>query len=131
MAARKSPIPLDASTSHDAYVTGSRGGDLVLLFAFLSFCLAVAPWLRVYHRITAFELTLTRLEDDGSRTPLALPPELDFHNYWNRTPQDLLPRIEQSFRKLSAKRPAARYELTVDYSFNSPALDQQVVWRAP
>jgi hypothetical protein len=113
------------------YVTGSRGRDLVLLFAFLSFSLAVSPWLRVYYRITAFELTLTQLEDDGSRTQLALPTELDFHIYWNRTPQDLLPRIEQSFRGLSAKQPSARYELTVDYSFNSPALDQRVIWQTP
>lgn len=124
-------MPSDSSAPHHSYVTGSRGRDVVLLFAFLAFSLAVAPWLRVYYRITAFELTLVRLEVDGVQTQLALPPELDFHTYWNRTPQDLLPRIEQSFRNLAAKQPPDRYRLTVDYSFNSPALDQQVVWQAP
>jgi hypothetical protein len=124
-------MPQDSAASPNIYVSGSRRRDVVLFFVFLGLCLAVSPWLRVYYRITAFELTLTRLEDDGSRMQLALPAELDFHAYWNRTPQDLLPRIELSFRKLAAEQPPGRYELTVDYSFNSPALDQQVVWQAP
>lgn len=113
------------------FVSGSRRGDVVVFLAFLALSVGVAPWLRVYYRITAFELTLERLEDDGTRTQLALPAALDFGAYWNRTPEYLLPQIERSFRELASEEPQARYELTVNYSFNSPALDQRVVWRAP
>lgn len=112
-------------------VTGSRRGDLLLLLAFAAFILGVAPWLPVYYRITAFELTLIRIETDGERRQVPLPPELDFDAYWNRTPHDLLPRIEQSFRRSVTAETSNRYELTVDYSFNSTALDEQVIWRAP
>ena len=112
-------------------ITGSRRSDTLLLLAFAAFIVGVAPWLPVYYRITAFELTLTRIETDGARTQVPLPPELNFDSYWNRTPHDLLPRIKTSFRSSVAGETAAHYELTVDYSFNSAALDQQVTWQAP
>ncbi|MDA0207531.1 MAG: hypothetical protein O3A53_13620 [Acidobacteria bacterium] len=112
-------------------ITGSRRGDILLLLAFAAIIVGVAPWLPVYYSITAFELTLTRIETDGVRTQVPLPPELDFDSYWNRTPDDLLPRIEKSFRSSVARETVAHYELTVDYSFNSAALDQQITWQAP
>ena len=112
-------------------VTGSRRGDLLLVLAFAAIIGGVAPWLPVYYRITAFELTLIRIESDGERKQVPLPPELNFDAYWNRTPDDLLPRIEQSFRRSVAGETVNRYELTVNYSFNSNALDDQVIWRAP
>jgi hypothetical protein len=64
------------SSPRRAFITGSRRGDLLVLFAFMTVMVCVSPWLRVYHRITAFELTL-------------------------------------------------------DYSFNSPALDESVIRHAP
>ena len=112
-------------------VTGSRRGDLLLVLALAAFIVSIAPRLPVYYRITAFELTLIRIESDGERKQVPLPPELNFDAYWNRTPDDLLPRIEQSFRRSVAGETADRHELTVNYSFNSTALDQQVIWRAP
>jgi hypothetical protein len=112
-------------------VTGSRRGDLLLLLAFAAIIVGVAPWLPVYYRITAFELTLSRIETDGERRQAPLPPELNFDAYWNRTPHDLLPRIETSFRRFVNREASNRYELTIDYSFNSTALDRQVTWRAP
>lgn len=118
-----------------SFVTGSRRGDLLVLVAFLGLTVCSAPWLRVYYRITAVELELARIEPDGGRTPLEPPPELDFSAEWNRKPGDLSPWIERAFRRLAAAespdRPGASYELTARYSFNSPARDRSVTWRAP
>ena len=110
---------------------------ILVLFAFLAFSLGSAPTLRVYYRITPFDLKLTRVEANGERTPLSLPPQLRISPYGNRTPHDLLPRIEQAFREMVEGQggrlgiPGAHYELTAHYSFNSPALDRRVTWRAP
>ena len=112
-------------------VTESRRGDLLLLLTMTAIVVGAAPWLPVYYRITAFELTLIRIAPDGERAQVPVPPELNFDAYWNRTPHDLLPRIETSFRSSVAGDISNRYELTVNYSFNSTALDQQVTWRAP
>lgn len=119
-----------------AFVTNSRRGDLLLFGLFLAVSLAAAPWLRVYYRITSFEVELTRLSANGERTAAPLPSEFDFGEYWNRTPDDLLRHIERTFRRvmqdrLSQQPPGTRYELTVRYSFNSPDRDRTVTWEAP
>jgi hypothetical protein len=123
--------PRNDSPSRPCLVTGSRRSDIALLLAFLALALAAAPWLRVYYRITAFELELTRIEAGGERTPVALPPQLDAAEHWNRKPDDALLRIERAFRQLAAAEPRTRLELTVRYSFNSPDLGQSVTWQAP
>lgn len=118
-------------------MTGSRKIDLALLIAFLMIVLGTSPWLRVYHRITAFRMTLTRVEAGGGREVIALPPELKLQSYWNREPQRLLPLVENSFRRFAARaeqesgESQTRYELTLDYSFNSPDMDESVTWSAP
>ena len=97
----------------------------------------IAPWLRVYYRITSFELELTQIDAGGVRNPVPLPDELSFSEYWNRTPDQLLPVIERGFRQaveaglLPRPSPGGRYELTVRYSPSSPARDQTVSWQAP
>jgi hypothetical protein len=65
--------------SRGALITGSRRGDILLLLALFAVSLGTSRWLRAYHRITAFEITLVRIEDTGEREPLSLPSEFDPH----------------------------------------------------
>ena len=124
---------LRASSCRIAFVTSSRRGDFLALVLFLGLIIATAPWLRVYYRITAFELELTRAAANGERATVPIPAELDLAEFWNRTPEDLLPLIERRFQRFASKRPeaGASYELTVRYSFNSPRRDESVRFRAP
>lgn len=129
-------VPLERDPA-SPFATRSHSGDLWVLASFLLILFAAAPWLRVYHQITSFELELTKIDADGNRASLPVPDDLSFSEYWNRKPEELLTRIESGFRQAAARgtlpgqAPGVLFELTVRYSWGSPDRDRTATWLAP
>ena len=105
----------------------------------LAVCVVVsAPALRVYHRITVIDLTVVRIDPDGSRHPLPTPDDV-----WERRrrgrlaqqrPADMLRMLEDAIRRFGREDPSmaaavagTRFEWTIRYSENTPRLDRQAV----
>jgi hypothetical protein len=102
----------------------------------------LAPTVRVYSRVTVAEVTLTRIDPDGTRQALPVPAEV-----WGdgrrriaarQRPAAMLQSQEALIRRFMATdpRPAAsppgtRFEWRIRYAENSTRLDRAVVIVVP
>jgi len=115
------------------FVTGSRRGD-ILLFLFLA-CLVIATSyrLRVYYQVTVFEVSVVRVDPDGTSRALQTPEQ--FQKMWSvDKPSKVVPGLESGIRAYMSNHSSSlqtqsgtRLEWTIRYSFNSRLLNQQRV----
>ena len=116
------------------YATSSRRGDLVAFGLLAGWIVATAPLLRVYHRVTAFQVALVRVEPDGRRVRLSTPEPV--RRAWPlayREPAVALAGLRQVIRRygredpgIAAAAPGTRFEWTIRWSANSLRLDREV-----
>lgn len=121
-----------------SYVTGSRLGDLVVCGLLFVFVMVSAPALRVYYRVTVIDLTVVRIDPDGTRSPLPTPERVWDQRRRGRLahqpPSTMLRLLEQAIHRFVREDPSmaavaagTRFEWTVRYSENTPRLDRQAV----
>jgi len=120
------------------YLFGSRRRDLFVAGSVLAFLLAGSFIMRVYYRITVYEIEVVEVAADGTRTPLATPESIADLRLWHLTPPEVLSTLDSQLRLLHEGEPWRRgilhgshYEWTVRYSFNSPDLDERHVFIYP
>jgi hypothetical protein len=92
--------------------------------------------LRVYFRIMVMEVEATRINPDGSRLPLLIPPK--FHRalgVWaTESPEVVLEYMAQHIRAYTRRtavalrtEPGTRFEWVIRYSQHTTQVDQQRV----
>lgn len=120
------------------FVFGKRGADLFVAACLLAFMLAGSFIMRVYYRITVFEIEVVEVAADGSRAPLATPESIARLRLWHLSPPELLDALDSQLQILSESEPwrqailnGSYFEWTVRYSFNSPRLDQRRIFSYP
>ena len=120
--------------SRRVYALGSRSRDLAAFGLVLVFLLGTSFTLRVYYRITVYEIELVRVAPDGSRTLLETPESIHALQLWHLPPESVLAHLEEHFSDLAAGNrwrvdllTGHRLEWTVRYSFNSAAMDRRRV----
>jgi hypothetical protein len=120
------------------YVFRMRGADLFVAACVLAFLLAGSFIMRVYYRITVYEIEVVEVAADGSRTPLATPESIARLRLWHLSAPELLDALDSQLRLLQRDEPwrqailnGSHFEWTVRYSFNSPHLDQRRVFVYP
>lgn len=121
-----------------SYATGSRSRDLFVCGLLLLFVMVTAPALRVYDRVTVIDLTVVRIDPDGTRRPLPTPERVWERRHRGRLarqpPATMLRMLEQAIHRFAREDPSmaavaagTRFEWTVRYSENTPRLDRQAV----
>ena len=120
------------------FLLGNRRRDLILAASILAFFLAGSFIMRVYYRITVYEVEVAEVAADGSRTPLATPESISGLRLWHLSPPELLDTLDSQLQLLHQSEPwrqtisdGSHFEWTVRYSFNSPDLDQRRVFEYP
>jgi hypothetical protein len=119
----------DAGTG--SFATFSRRGDLAAFALLLSVLLAVAPSLRVYHRITAVEASVVEIAPDGTRASVPALERLPAGLPADGRRDTVLRWLERSGRQLARDRaasgtpPGTRFEITLRWSENSLRLDRR------
>lgn len=121
------------------YCLGSRRGDLLAVGVLALLVLVGSPFVSVYHRVTLLDLSVVRIEPDGRRTVMSIPPSL-WHRRparpWavQREPTAAVRALEARIRRLTRADPAmatappgTRFEWTIRYSENSTRLDRTAV----
>jgi hypothetical protein len=116
-----------------ASVSGSRRLDLLAFLLLAGLVVGSSFWrLRVYHQITVWEVSLTRVAPDGARQELPVPTRLRRLFAAGNVPSLALASLEGDIRRYmqsgQATEQAAdddRFEWRIRYAFNSTALDQQ------
>jgi hypothetical protein len=119
---------LDAS-----YASGSRRLDLLACLLLACLVVGSSHWrLRVYHQITVWEVSLTRVAPDEERQSLAVPEHIRRSFAATLDPAGALASLERDIRQYMASGQAARqaaagdrFEWRVRYGHNSVELDQQ------
>jgi hypothetical protein len=104
------------------------------LFLFLA-CLVIATSyrLRVYYQVTVFEVSVVRVDPDGTSRALQTPEQ--FQKMWSvDKPSKVVPGLESGIRAYMSNHSSSlqtqsgtRLEWTIRYSFNSRLLNQQRV----
>ena len=120
------------------FVLGNRRRDLLVAGGILAFLLAGSFIMRVYYRITVYEVEVVRVAVDGSRTPIPTPEHIAQLRLWHLTPPELLDTLESQLNLLHQDgrwqrsiSDGAHFEWTVRYSYNSPDLDESRVFQFP
>ena len=118
-----------------SYALGRRAFDLAALGVVLAFFLATCFTLRVYYRVTVYEVSVERIDADGTRTKLETPNAVDQLILWHLEADEVLTRLRRAIdgwmegsgalREISE---GARVEWTVRYSYNSARLDERRVF---
>lgn len=114
------------------FLLGSRAADLAAFALLLTLLAAAAPFLRVYHRIVAVDVTIVRIGPDGELTTLPATRRSSRGLPENGRPATVRRWLERSARELLRDRAAAgtpagtRYRITARWSENSLRLDRQV-----
>jgi hypothetical protein len=131
------PPPHLASVST---VTGSRGGDVLIVVVCLAVMFALAPRLRVYFQVTMVEVTVERVTPLGARTVVPTPDEFMKlgAGYWrgDTLVAQLKPKVDAYMNASGlahTEPPGTRYEWVVRWSDDSLRMDQldRVIWEAP
>ena len=120
------------------FVLGNRRRDLLVAAGVLAFLLAGSFIMRVYYRITVYEVDVVRIAADGSRTHIPTPERIEKLRLWHLSPPELLDTLESQLKLIHQEGPyqrsiadGSRFEWTVRYSYNSPDLDQSRVFPFP
>jgi hypothetical protein len=120
------------------YVFGNRRRDLFVAACVLAFLLAGSFIMRVYYRITMYEIEVVEVAADGSRMPLATPESISRLRLWHLSAPEVLDTLDSQLDLLHEQEPwrqsilnGSRFEWAVRYSFNSPDLDQRRVFTYP
>lgn len=124
------------------YSLGCRRRDLLAAALLALLVLAGSPFLVVYHRVALIDVHLVRIEPDGQRTSMPVPPPLGNRAPGNwvthRAPARAVRALEARIRRLIhddpgfvAAPPGTRFEWTIRYSENSLHLDRRVVYSYP
>ena len=120
------------------YALKDRRLDLLAFAVILAFLVATCFTLRVYYRITVYEVDVVRIDPDGARVELPTPESIDELILWHLPPRSVLTHLETSIDRLQREGAwsadlarGSRFEWTVRYSFNSLALDQSQVFSYP
>ena len=120
------------------FVLGNRRRDLLVAASILAFLLAGSFIMRVYYRITVYEVEVVQIAADGSRTTVPTPERITKLRLWHLTPPELLNTLESQLSLLHQDGPWQRsisdgshFEWTVRYSYNSPDLDEKRVFQYP
>lgn len=123
------------SSDRPLYVFEHRGSDLFVAACVLGSLLAGSFIMRVYYRITVYEIEGVEVAADGLRTPLATPESIGRLHLWHLSAPELLDTVDSQLRLLHEQEPwrqaivrGSHFEWTVRYSFNSQALDQRRVF---
>jgi hypothetical protein len=114
-------------------VSGSRRLDLLAFLLLACLVVGLSHWrMRVYHQITVWEVSLTRVAPDGTRHDLASPEHLRRSSAAGNVPSQALASLEHGIRLYMQGGPATqhadagdRFEWRIRYSYNSTVLDQQ------
>jgi hypothetical protein len=115
------------------FVSGSRTIDLL---AFLVLALLVVSVsygrLRVYHQVTVWEVSLTRVAPNGERQVLATPEQLRRSSAATEAPAVALASLERGIRNYMRSGqapqhadPESRFEWRIRYAHNGTDLRQQ------
>ncbi len=120
------------------YIFGKREADLFIAACVLVFLLAGSFIMRVYYRITVYEIEVVEVAADGSRTLLPTPESISRLRLWHLSAPELLDALDSQLQLLQLGEPwreailnGSHFEWTVRYSFNSPRLDQRRVFAYP
>ncbi len=126
------------SNDRRRYVFRNRRADLFVAACVLAFLLAGSFILRVYYRITVYEIEVVEVAADGSGMRLATPESISRLRLWHLSAAEVLDTLESQLELLHEQEPwrqsilnGSRFEWTVRYSFNSPDLDQRHVFAYP
>jgi len=130
--------PPAAAVVDARYALGSRRRDVVAFVSLALLVVIAAPFLRVYYRVTVAEVTLTRIDPDGTRHRLAVPDEV-----WNarrrvvagrqrpaamlRSQEALIRRFMATDARLASSPPGTRFEWRIRYAENSTRLDRDAL----
>ena len=121
-----------AGSSPVRFLLGSRAADLAAFALLLTLMVAAAPFLRVYFRIVAVDVTIVRIGPDGDLTTLPATRRSSRGLPGNGRPAAVRRWLERSARQFLRDRAAAgtpagtRYRITARWSENSLRLDRQV-----
>lgn len=96
--------------------------------------LLLSPRLRVYYRVTVVDVSVERIDLDGTRHALATPGPLQRlgHGYWRSDEVEhgarkRIDRLMRDARFLRDAPPGTRFQWLVRWSENSARLDQRAL----
>lgn len=126
-----------ASVPSRPFATGSRRRDLLAFGVLLLCAVATAPLLRVYYRVTFFDVHVVRVEPGGIRSPRPVPPFLRAPSHLaSRRPEETLRAIDRGIQTymredpgFAMDPPGTLYEWTVRLGENSLSPERTYVLR--
>jgi hypothetical protein len=115
------------------FVTGSRRYDLLIFIVLACLVIATSYRLRVYYRVTVFEVSVVRVDPDGTRRALQTPEQFRKMSSADK-PSKVIPGLESGIREYVSNHSSSlqtesgtRLEWTIRYSFNSRLLNEKHV----
>jgi hypothetical protein len=107
--------------------------DLLAILVLASLVLGVSYWrLRVYHQVTVWEVSLTRMTPNEAPRPLAVPEQIRRSFSATLPPAQAIASLERDIRAYMRSGQVAqsgdapsRFEWHIRYSFNTTNLDQE------
>ena len=94
--------------------------------------------MRVYYRITVYEVDVVRIDRAGFSVDVATPDSINKLRLWHLPPESVLRHPKANIARIHREGawaanlvPGSRYEWTVRCSYNSIALHQQRVFSYP
>jgi hypothetical protein len=111
--------------------------DLVLIVSFLSFLISISYFLRVYYHVTVTDIEIVYISPEGAVMDLRTPTVFKKNRLASSSPDVLLEDFEGKINKYMQssgwyfnylyKKPKARIDWTIRYSYNSADLDRKKV----